>query len=92
MLWEKDVRKELDYNDALKLFALGASGIYLQNKCSSNELKDFGMKLSKAVGSLGVGNISDLSAEHLRTTSQKVASMTGVIIAGYNSVLPMWRH
>ena len=50
------------------------------------------MKLSKAVGSLGVGNISDLSAEHLRTTSQKVASMTGVIIAGYNSVLPMWRH
>ena len=83
---------QLDHNDSLKLLALGASGIFLQNKCSSNELKDFGMKLSKAIGSLGVGNISDLSAEHLRTTSQKVASMTGVIIAGYNSVLPMWRH
>ena len=83
---------QLDYKGSLKLLALGASGIFLQNKCSSSELKDFGMKLSKAIGSLGVGNISDLNPEHLRTTSQKVASMTGVIIAGYNSVLPMWRH
>ena len=82
----------LDSEDTLKLLALGASGIFLRNKCSSNELKNFGKKLSKAIGSLGVGNITDLSSEHLRTTSQKVASMTGVIIAGYNSVLPMWRH
>jgi len=82
----------LDYNDSTKLLALGASGIFLQNKCGSNELKEFGINLSKAVGSLGVGNAADLSSEHLRTTSQKVASMTGVAIAGYNSVLPMWRH
>ena len=76
----------------MKLLALGASGIFLQNKCSGNELKEFGVNLSKAIGILGVGNISDLTTEHLRTTSQKVASMTGIIIAGYNSVLPMWRH
>ena len=83
---------KLDSQDTLKLLALGASGIFLQNKCSRNELKEFGVNLSKAIGILGVGNISDLTTEHLRTTSQKVASMTGIIIAGYNSVLPMWRH
>ena len=83
---------KLDYQSSLKLLALGASGIFLQNTCSGNELKEFGIKLSKAVGALGVGNVADLTKEHLRTSSQKVASMTGVIIAGYNSVLPMWRH
>jgi len=82
----------LDYNDSTKLLALGASGIFLQNKCGENELKEFGTNLLKTVGSLGVGNASDLSSDHLRTTSQKVASMTGIAIAGYNSVLPMWRH
>jgi len=82
----------LDCNDSTKLLALGASGIFLQNKCGGNELKEFGANLSKAVGSLGVGNTSDLNSEHLRTTSQKVASMTGIAIAGYDSVLPMWRH
>ena len=82
----------LDYNNSTKLLALGASGIFLQNKCGNNELKEFGINLSKTVGSLGVGKASDLSSEHLRTTSQKVASMTGISIAGYNSVLPMWRH
>ena len=82
----------LDYNNSTKLLALGSSGIFLQNKCGNNELKEFGINLSKAVGSLGVGKASDLSSEHLRTTSQKVASMTGISIAGYNSVLPMWRH
>ena len=83
---------KLDSQDTLKLLALGASGIFLQNKCSRNELKEFGVNLSKAIGLLGVGNISNLTTEHLRTTSQKVASMTGIIIAGYNSILPMWRH
>ena len=47
---------------------------------------------SETIGSLGVGKATDLSVEHLRTTSHKVASMTGISIAGYNSVLPMWRH
>jgi glutamate synthase domain-containing protein 3 len=82
----------LDYNNSTKLLALGSSGIFLQNKCGGNELKEFGTNLSKTVGSLGVGKTSDLSSEHLRATSQKVASMTGIAIAGYNSVLPMWRH
>lgn len=82
----------LDYENSTKLLALGSSGIFLQNKCGGNELKEFGTNLSKTVGSLGVGKTSDLSSEHLRATSQKVASMTGIAIAGYNSVLPMWRH
>ena len=82
----------LDYQDSTKLLALGASGIFLENKCSGNELKDFGRNLSKTIGSLGVGKAVDLSSEHLRTTCQNVASMTGIPIAGYDSVLPMWRH
>ena len=84
--------ENLDCNNSVKLLALGASGIFLQNKCSGSELKEFGSNLSRTVGSLGVGNASDLSLEHLQTTSQEVASMTGISIAGYNSVLPMWRH
>ena len=83
---------ELSHEHSVKLLALGASGIFLKKKCTGSELKEFGIKLSKEIGILGVGNISDLGTEHLRTSSQKVASMTGVIIAGYNSVLPMWRH
>ena len=84
--------KNLDYQDTTKLLALGASGIFLQNKCSGNELKEYGKNLSKTIGSLGVGNAEDLSSEHLRTTNQNVASMTGIPIAGYDSVLPIWRH
>jgi len=83
---------KLDYQESAKLLALGASGIFLQNNCGGSELKEFGEKLSRTIGSLGVGNTSDLSSEHLRTTSQKVASITGIAIAGYDSVLPMWRH
>ena len=83
---------KLDYQNSAKLLALGAAGIFLQDKCNGNQLKEFGTKLSETIGSLGVGKATDLSVEHLRTTSQKVASMTGISIAGYNSVLPMWRH
>ncbi|MDG1544896.1 MAG: hypothetical protein P8R32_01410 [Candidatus Poseidoniia archaeon] len=83
---------KLDYNGSVKLLALGASGIFLQSKCDQNQLKEYGKQLSRTIGSLGVGKTSDLGAEHLRTTSQKTASMTGIAIAGYNSVLPMWRH
>ena len=83
---------ELSHETSVKLLALGASGIFLKNKCTGSELKEFGIKLAKEIGILGVGNISDLGTEHLRTSSQKVASMTGIPIAGYDSVLPMWRH
>ena len=83
---------ELNYQDSVKLLALGASGIFLQGKCSGSDLKEFGVSLAKEIGLLGVGSISDLGTEHLRTTSQRVASMTGIAIAGYNSVLPIWRH
>tara|TARA_Y100001970_G_scaffold69737_1_gene88870 strand:+ start:6801 stop:8216 length:1416 start_codon:yes stop_codon:yes gene_type:complete len=82
----------LNYQDSTKLLALGASGIFLKNKCSGNELKDFGRNLSKTIGSLGIGNATDLTSDHLRTTCQNVASMTGIPMAGYDSVLPMWRH
>ena len=44
------------------------------------------------MGSLGIGKINDLGTDHLRTTNQDTAAMTGVAIAGYDSVLPMWRH
>lgn len=83
---------ELDYQKSAKLLALGAAGIFLKDKCDGNQLKEFGSKLSETIGSLGVGKAIDLGTEHLRTTSQRVASMTGISIAGYNSVLPMWRH
>ena len=83
---------KLDYQKSVKLLALGAAGLFLQDKCDGNQLKEFGTKLSETIGSLGVGKATDLGTEHLRTTNQKVASMTGISIAGYNSVLPMWRH
>ena len=50
------------------------------------------MNLSETIGSLGIGNIQDLNPENLRTNNQNTAAMTGVPIAGYDSVLPMWRH
>ena len=82
----------LDYKFASKLIALGASGLFLEGECTNAKLKEFGNDLSKLVGSLGVGKINDLSTDNLRTTDQNTAAMTGVAIAGYDSVLPMWRH
>ena len=84
--------RELDYRFAAKIIALGASGLFLDGECTNAKLKVFGKGLSKIIGSLGVGNISDLSSDNLRTTDQNTAAMTGVAIAGYDSVLPMWRH
>ena len=82
----------LDYEMAAKLMALGASGLFFEGDCTNEKLKAFGMNLSKTIGSLGIGNIQDLSPENLRTNDQNTAAMTGVPIAGYDSVLPMWRH
>ena len=84
--------KELDCRFDAKIIALGASGLFLDGECQSAKLKTFGSDLAKTIGSLGVGNISDLSSDNLRTTDQNTAAMTGVAIAGYDSVLPMWRH
>ena len=72
--------------------ALGASGLFLVGNCSNSKLKSFGAELSRTVGSLGVGNINDLGTDNLRTNDQNTAAMTGVPIAGYDTVLPMWRH
>ena len=84
--------KDLDYRFAAKIIALGASGLFLNGDCPNSKLKTFGNDLSRIIGSLGVGNISDLNSDNLRTTNQNTAAMTGVAIAGYDSVLPMWRH
>ena len=66
--------------------------MFLETECSNSKLKDFGVELSQIVGSLGVGSINDLGTDNLRTNDQNTAAMTGVPIAGYDSVLPMWRH
>ena len=83
---------ELDCEFATKLIALGASGLFLEKECSSKQLKDFGIELSEILGTVGVGNIDDLEPSHLRTNNQETAAMAGIPLAGYNSVLPMWRH
>ena len=59
---------------------------------SNKELKELGTDIANLVGNLGVGNINDLRAENLRTTNQDTAAITGIPLAGYNSVLPLWRH
>ena len=84
--------KELDADTATKMMALGCSGIFLEKECTNKELNDFASELAVKVGSLGVGRISELSPENLRTGNQETAAMTGVPLAGYESVLPMWRH
>jgi hypothetical protein len=82
----------LDSENITKIISLGASGMFLENNCSNKDLKEFGTKLANTVGSLGVGNLSDLGPEHLRTNDQNTAAITGVPLVGYESVLPMWRH
>ena len=84
--------KELNADSATKMIALGCSGIFLEKECTNKELNDFASELAGKVGSLGVGKISDLSPENLRTSNQETAAMTGVPLAGYDSILPMWRH
>ena len=83
---------ELNSKFAAKIMALGATGLFLDKECSNAKLKEFGNDLSRLVGSLGIGKLKDLGPENLRTSDQNTAAMTGVAIAGYDSVLPMWRH
>jgi len=84
--------KELNADNVTKMIALGCSGIFLEKECSNKELNDFAVKLAEKVGSLGVGRISNLNPENLRAMNQETAAMTGVPLAGYDSILPMWRH
>jgi hypothetical protein len=84
--------QELDCKDATKMIALGSSGIFMEKECQNKELNNFALQLAETVGSLGIGRISDLAPENLRTNSQETAAITGVPLAGYDSVLPMWRH
>ena len=84
--------ERLNCENTVKMIALGASGLFLEKGCSSKELKEFGIELSEITGSMGVGKINELKPDNLRTNNQETAAMTGVPLAGYNSVLPMWRH
>ena len=84
--------KMLDCEQIVKIISLGASGIFIDGNYSNKELKELGTDIANLVGNLGVGNINDLRAEHLRTTNQDTAAITGIPLAGYNSVLPLWRH
>ncbi|MEE3242671.1 MAG: hypothetical protein VX188_02540 [Candidatus Thermoplasmatota archaeon] len=84
--------QELDCKDATKMIALGSSGIFMEKECQSKDLNNFAMQLAETIGSLGVGKISDLVPENLRANNQETAAITGVPLAGYDSVLPMWRH
>jgi glutamate synthase domain-containing protein 3 len=84
--------QELNCRDTAKMIALGSSGIFLEKECQNKELNNFAIELAETVGSLGIGKISDLGPENLRTSNQETAAMTGVPLAGYDSVLPMWRH
>ena len=84
--------QELDCKNAAKMIALGSSGIFLEKECQNKELNDFAKELAETLGSLGIGRISDLNPENLRANNQETAAMTGVPLAGYDSVLPMWRH
>ena len=84
--------QELNCRNATKMIALGSSGIFLEKECQNQELNNFATELAETVGSLGIGKISDLGPENLRASNQETAAMTGVPLAGYDSVLPMWRH
>ena len=84
--------QELNCRDAAKMIALGSSAIFLEKECQNKELNNFAIELAETVGSLGIGKISDLGPGNLRASNQETAAMTGVPLAGYDSVLPMWRH
>ena len=84
--------KMLDCEQIVKIISLGASGIFVDGNYSNKELKELGTDIANLVGNLGVGNINDLRADYLRTTNQDTAAITGIPLAGYNSVLPLWRH
>ena len=78
--------EELSADTATKMIALGCSGIFLEKECTNKELNNFASELAGKVGSIGVGKILDLSPENLRTSSQETAAMTGVPLAGYDSM------
>jgi len=82
----------LNSEDTIKIISLGASGIFLKKECTSKELNKFGTELAEIMGSVGVGKINELKPDNLRANDQETAAMTGISLAGYNSVLPMWRH
>jgi len=82
----------LDSKNAAKTISLGASGLFLERNCNNKELKQFGIELAETIGAMGIGKIDELKPDNLVTNNQETAAMTGVPLAGYNSVLPMWRH
>jgi len=78
--------------EALKLMALGVVGVALEMEMEDDALRALARELALALGRLGLASAADLGIEHLRALDQDAAALTGVPLAGYDAVLPMWRH
>ena len=75
----------------MKYLALGATGIYITEECNQKMMNDLAKDVKEIMNAVGVQDISTLGIENLKSLDYETSALTGVALAGYDSVIPLWK-
>ena len=84
-------RGELSAKDAMKYLALGASGIYITEDCKQKMMNGLSREMKKIMNAIGVRDMANLGVENLKSLDYETSALTGIALAGYDSVIPLWK-
>ena len=84
-------REKLSAREAMKYLALGASGIYITEECNQKTMNSLAKDMKGIMNAVGVRDISNLGIDNLKSLDYETSALTGVALAGYDSVIPLWK-
>ena len=84
-------RKEVSAKEAMKYLALGASGIYITKDCKQKTMNELSKEIKRMMNAIGVQNIANLGIDSLKSLDYETSALPGVTLAGYDSIIPMWK-
>ena len=84
-------RETLSAKDAMKYLALGASGIYITEDCKQKTMNNLSKEMKEIMNAIGVRDIANLGVDSLKSLDYETSALTGVKLAGYDSVIPLWK-
>ncbi len=84
-------RSEITAKEAMKYLALGASGIYITEECKQKTMNELSKEIKRMMNAVGVQNIANLGIDSLKSLDYETSALTGVTLAGYDSIIPLWK-
>ena len=75
----------------MKYLALGASGIYITEDCKQKMMNELSREMKKIMNAIGVSDMTNLGVGNLKSLDYETSALTGIALAGYDSVIPLWK-